>query len=461
MGKPASRSCHAPEGDPLSAPNADLYARYVNPELAELLRVFDYGRDYVRACGTRLWDIDGKEYLDFLAGYGVHNVGHNHPRLLKTLRETLDAQGSSMLNMDAPQYRGSLARKLNSLTHPDLCRTVFANSGAEAVDVAIKTARRATGRSTIVACRGGYHGLSIGAAGLIEDPLYNSLHGTDSKDVRWVPFGDCSSLEVVCRGEKPAAFIMEPVQGEGGIRIPADSYMEQAAGICRRHGCLFVVDEIQTGLGRTGAMFATPFDRVLPDILLLGKALSGGIVPIAVAMMTAGAWKRSFGTPWACNLNASTFAGGRLAVAAAAECLAIVEDEDLPACATGRGAQMAGKLLELASRHSIIREVRQKGLLLGIEFRPASGLLMKAVPAWAREGMYAQVICALLLRDHGIVAQPCTLAPNVLRVEPPLVVSEIETDTFVAALDETLSACPDHGAALASAFRKRVLGKSL
>lgn len=440
---------------------SDLYARYVNPEFADLLRVFDYGRDFVRARGMCLYDSEGREYLDFLAGFGVHNVGHNHPRLVRALHETLDSEGSSMLNVDAPLYRASLAQKLSSLTHSGLCRTVFANSGAEAVDVAIKTARRATGRATIIACSGGYHGLSVGAAGLIEDPLYRVLPGATAGDVRWVPFGDCASLESMCRKEKPAAFIVEPVQGEGGIRIPGETYLEEASAICRRHGGLFVVDEIQTGLGRTGAMFATPFHRVVPDILLLGKALGGGIIPIAIAMMTADAWKRSFGTPLTCNLNASTFAGGRLAVAAARESLAIVEEEMLPAAAVARGAGLAADLSLLALRHPVVRAVRQQGLLIGVEFRPASGLLMKAIPAWAREGLYAQVVCALLLRDHGIVAQPCTLAQNVLRVEPPLVVTLADARAFVTALDETMRACPDHGAAIASAFRKRVLGKAL
>lgn len=445
----------------MSTNKRNLYAEYVNPEFAELLRAFDYGRDFVRAHGTRLYDSDGREYLDCLAGYGVHNIGHNHPRLVRALRDALDSNAPSMLNVDAPEYRAILAQKLSCLTHPDFCRTVFANSGAEAVDVAIKTARRATQRVPIVTCSGGYHGLSVGAAGLIEERLYRELPGDKAGHVRWVPFGDCASLEAVCRTDKPAAFIVEPVQGEGGIHVPSDSYLEEAAVICRKHGCLFVVDEIQTGLGRTGSMFATPFERVVPDILLLGKALSGGIVPISVAMMTAAVWKRSFGSAWACNLNASTFAGGRLGVAAATETLAIIEEEELSKAAATRGAELAKELSILAKRHPIIRDVRQQGLLIGIEFQPASGLLMKAVPAWAREGLYAQVICALLLREHGILAQPCTLAQNVLRVEPPLIITGDDTKAFIAGLDETLASCPDHRAALRSAFRKRVLGKAL
>ncbi|MCX7047353.1 MAG: aspartate aminotransferase family protein [Candidatus Sumerlaeota bacterium] len=435
----------------------DLFARYVNPEFARLLAEFDYGRRFVHASGTRLRDDARRDYLDFLAGFGVHNIGHNHPALCEALTRAIASSSPSMLNIDAPEQQGVLAQRLNGLTHPDLCRVAFANSGAEAVDIAIKAARAATGRRALVACEGAFHGLSIGALSLLSDSSQRGLFGPLLQEVEWIPFGDTDKLEHACARLKPAAFFVEPIQGEGGIRQPAPSFLKDASDICRRHGSLFVVDEIQTGLGRTGAFFATPFQEAPPDALLLGKALSGGMVPISAAMMTADVWKRAFGAPERCHLNASTFAGSHLATTAALATLDILDREALPARAAAMGRLLGEKLKELAARHSIIQEIRGKGLLQGVVFERASGLMMKAVPAWAREGLFAQVICALLLRDHGVIAQPCGLAQNVLRAEPPLIVSEQEVLRFVAALDQVLAVCPSHSSALKSAFRKSIL----
>ena len=437
------------------------YARYVNPGFAELLSALDYGRAFVRARGARLWDAEGREYADFLAGFGVHNIGHNHPRLLAALRESLASEAPSMLNIDAPACQAALAETLCRLTHPELCRAFFAGGGAEAVEMALKTARAATGREAILACRGGYHGLTTGALAATDAPALRAPFGPLLPGVSWVPFGDLAALQEACARLRPAAFLVEPVQGEGGVNIPPPDYLARAAAICRAHGALLIVDEIQTGLGRTGALFATPFADCVPDVLLLGKALSGGVVPIALGLVRAAVWKKAFAGPARCNLNASTFAGGALACAAAAETLAILADENLAARAAGLGALLLDRLRRLAPRHAAIRAVRGRGLLAGIELAPPGGLLLRAVPAWAREGLHAQVLCALLLRDHGIIAQPCSLRPGVLRVEPPLIITEADIDRFVSALDASLAACPTPRAALKMAFRKRVMGGAL
>lgn len=437
----------------------DLHRRFVNPDFIELLEAFDFGRRFVKASGTRLYDETGREYRDFLAGFGVHNIGHNHPRLIRRLHEALDSQAPSMLNIDAPAAAGRLAEKLSGLAHPSLCRTAFANSGAEAVDIALKAARVATGRDRVLVCRGGYHGLSVGALSLLDRPSWREPFGDLLVKAEWVPFNDLPALESALKQQRPAAFFVEPVQAEGGIRVPKSDYLTEAAQLCRRAGCLFVADEIQTGLGRTGEMFATRMSQVLPDILLLGKALSGGMIPAAAALMTEPVWKKAFSGPERCHLNSSTFAGGSLAMITGLETIAVIEDEKLCAAADSGDRRLAQKLAGLAARHSIVASVRGRGLLYGIEFKPAEGLLMKAVPEWAREGLYAQVICALLLRDHAVIAQPCSLKQDVLRIEPPLTVSESDIDAFVCALDQALAACPSHKTALASAFKKRLGGR--
>ena len=444
-----------------SSPKYSVYADHVNPGFVELLSALDYGRTFVRARGTRLWDDTGREYTDFLAGFGVHNIGHNHPRLIEALRDALAGDAPSMLNIDAPDCQAALAERFGALTHPDLRRAFFANSGSEAVEMAIKTARAATGRSAIIACRGAYHGLTTGALALTDAPAWRKPFEPLAGPVAWVPFGDLDALRVACRVSRPAAFIVEPVQGEGGINIPGDDYLAGAAEVCHKAGVLMIVDEIQTGLGRTGRLFATPMDRFAPDILLLGKALSGGVVPVALGLARAKVWDRAFGGPERCNLNASTFAGGHLACAAAGVVLSVIGEEGLVARAAETGKRLLAGLQQIARRHRAVREVRGQGLFIGVELGPAKGLAFRAVPGWAREGLHANVLCALLLRDHGIIAQPCSLRQNVLRVEPPLTISGSETDRFVTVLDTVLTACPSPIAAFRMALRKRVLGGAL
>lgn len=437
------------------------YASYVNPGFVDLLETLDYGRDFVRAEGTCLWDEQGNEYTDFLAGFGVHNIGHNHPRLLGALSEALASGAPSMLNIDAPACQSALAERLCRITHPELCRAFFANSGAEAVEMAIKTARAATGRSLVVACRNAYHGLTTGALALTDAPLWQKPFGPLSAPVGRIPFNDLEALRQICQQEKPAALIVEPVQGEGGINSPATAYLAEAAALLKRCGALLIVDEIQTGLGRTGEMFATPFGQIVPDMLLLGKAVSGGIAPLALGLVRSAVWDRAYAGPDRSTLNASTFAGGHLACTAGMTVLDILEQEQLVERSAQTGACLLPALRQLAGRHPAIREVRGRGLLIGVELEPATGLMMRAVPAWARDGLQAHVICALLLRDYGIIAQPCSLRQNVMRIEPPLTMGAEEAGRFVATLDQVLAACPSPNAALKLAFRKQVLGGAL
>ncbi|MBI5534881.1 MAG: aspartate aminotransferase family protein [Deltaproteobacteria bacterium] len=438
----------------------DLHRRFVNPGFVELLEAFDFGREFVHASGATLRDDEGRDYVDALSGYGVHNVGHNHPRIVSAVQRALARSFPSMLNVDAPLSQGELARKLAAATHPELCRAGFANSGAEAVDIAVRMARAATGRKALLACHGSYHGLSVGALSLMDDPAHRAPFEPLLADVSWVRFGDLEAIERACKEARPAAFFVEPVQAEGGIRIPDAFYLSGAARICKDNGVLLVIDEIQTGVGRTGRVFATPFDLLVPDALLAGKALSGGMVPVSVMLAKAGVWEKAFGGMKKCRLHASTFAGGDLAMAVASEVLDVVREEGLCERASSSGALLLDRLEGLRERHKIIREVRGIGLLVGVEFEPP-GMLMKVVPKWVRDGLFSQVVCSMLLKKHGVLAQPCSLAPQVLRLEPPLVISDEEIDKVVDALDQTLKECPSHASALQSAVLKSALGKEL
>ncbi len=433
----------------------ELWRRFINPDYVALLEAFEFGRDFVRAEGMRLFDADGNAYLDFLAGFGVHNIGHNHPRLIEALTGELAARRPSMLNIDAPRAAGRLAERLSGLTSPSLNRVAFANSGAEAVDIAIKAA--AYGRTgPLLACEGAYHGLSVGALALIGYEGAKQAFLSVLPKVAYVPYGNAEALREACARLRPSAFFVEPVQAEGGVFVPDPLYLVTAARICKEHECLLVVDEIQTGLGRTGSLFATDFRALTPDILLVGKALSGGHVPAAAALMRQEVWDHAFKGPSRCMLNASTFAGGDLAMTAGLATLAVLEHEHLAEHARRQGEALLKGVRELAARHAMIHDVRGQGLLLGIEFAPPAGILSKAVPTWARAGLFAQVVAAVLMRDFRIVTQPCTLAPRVLRIEPPLIAGPEDCAAFLQALDRTLGAVSTYSTAVMTAVRLRL-----
>jgi acetylornithine/succinyldiaminopimelate/putrescine aminotransferase len=435
----------------------DLWERFINPDYIKLLKALNFGREFVQAEGVRLHDNSGREYLDFLSGFGVHNVGHNHPRLISVLARSLNAQMPSMLHIDAPMPAGLLAERLSGLMHPDLSRVVFANSGAEAVDIAMKASIAGSeGRKILLACDNAYHGLSVGALSLLGNRAGRERFRTACPESIHIPFNDIGALRGACLRYKPAAFFVEPIQAEGGINIPDPEYLHEAAQICRDHECLFIVDEIQTGLGRTGSFFRTDFKKVVPDIVLVGKALSGGMVPVAAAVINRNVWERAFKGPTWCLYNASTFAGGTLAMSVALETIAVIKEMRLDENARQQGQLLLEGLSKLAAKHRHIIGIRGEGLLFGIEFAPPEGLAIKAVPAWARNGLYANVLSAILLKKHYVITQPCTIAQHVLRIEPPLTICKEEILRFLDVLDQSLSAVPDDSAAVRAAVYMRL-----
>ncbi|MFC2130410.1 aspartate aminotransferase family protein [Bacteroidota bacterium] len=433
----------------------ELYRNYINPDYIKLIEAFETDRLFVRSKGNYVYDSDKKKYLDCLSGFGVHNVGHNHPSIVGALKEELDRYSPTFLNIDAPKGAAKLAKTITENTHPELCRSIFANSGAEAVEVAIKTAKAATGRQMIISFTNAYHGLTSGAISLMNDN-YNDPFGRNTKSTAQIPFGNLIALENKLKEAKPAAFIVEPIQGEGGINILSDEFFMKASLLCKKHKALLIVDEIQTGMGRTGKMFATPFDIVVPDILVIGKALSGGLIPITTAITTKKIFQKAFSGPFKCNLNSSTFAEGSLATVAGQKTFEILSEENLCEKAKSNGDYALEKLLQLKNKHKIVKEVRGKGLLIGIEFHKPDSLAFKVVPNWIRASLFSYVIMAILLRDYYIISQPCSIAENVLRFEPPLNISKDEIDYFVSSLNQALDKYPTCNSTLISAIKKTV-----
>ena len=327
-------------------------------------------------------------------------------------------------------YRAVLANNLSELTGGALPMCSFTNCGTETVEEAIKLALLRK-KGTILYCSGGYHGKTMGAASAMG--IHGKLLAPRFPGIfKEVPFGDIGRLERAAKRYRASAFLVEPIQGEGGIRLPPPDYLRQVRELCDRLGISFILDEIQTGLGRCGTMFCCERYGVWPDILCLSKSLSGGIVPVGCIMVRQSLWDSTYGRLKYASFPATTFGGNTLACVAAIETLSVLRDEGLPARAERMGAYAMKRLNALREKHRMISEVRGAGLFIGIVFGPARPLLPKSASEFIMTAVLSK-----MLREHRIL---CTLTsdPSVMRFEPPLTVTESEIDAFIDALDAVL-----------------------
>jgi putrescine aminotransferase len=413
----------------VNAPPAELdlaeetyanYRAYLNPPLARVMKLSGAPVE-VSAQGSTITDHTGKTYLDFAGGYGVFTLGHRHPRVVAAVKDQLDRMALSGRTMFNP-LMGRLAKRLAELTPGDLAISFFANSGTEAVEGALKLARAATKRPAIVATDGAFHGKTFGALSVsgrdaFRDPFAPLLAG-----VRRVPFGDAAALRAAV-DETVAAVIVEPVQGEGGVNIPPAGYLREVRALCDESGAVMIADEVQTGLGRCGALFACDLEGVVPDVMTLAKGLSGGVMPIGAFIARPPVWNAAYGK--APLLHTSTFGGSELACAAALAALDVLIDDDLAANARERGAQLLhGVRAIMMRRPEVIADVRGAGLLVGVELR--------------REGYGGSIIPELLKR--GVTAAWTLNQQRVIRLEPPLIVTAVEVERALTAFDAAVDA---------------------
>ena len=426
-------------------PVAARYARHVNPAFVKLLGVLGYGRVYTRASGVELTDSDGRRYLDFLAGFGASNLGHGHPRLLRRLGDALGEELPHVMHVGPSSVAAELAEALAEAAGAPFQVAMMATSGAEAVEAGLKIARAATRRAGVVSCRGGFHGTSLGALSVMgaermRAPFEPLLAGCEA-----VPFGDLGALGRVLERRRAAAFLVEPIQGEGGVVMPPRGYLRDAAALCRRHGTLLVLDEVQTGLGRTGALFAFTAEGVIPDVLVLGKALGGGLLPVSAALVSEKLHSAAYGSVETFDLHGSTFSGYALGCVAALETLRIIKDERLSENAAARGQELLDGLRARLAGHPMVREVRGRGLLVGIELGPPDsgglfGRLAARVTRAVSKNVFGQWL-ALRLLERGIVCQPAALRWDVLKLEPPLTV---EAEHIRRVVDEVGAVLDDY-----------------
>ena len=354
-----------------------LYEYHLNPGLARVFRFMGLEAVEGRAEGALVWDEDGNAYIDCGSGYAVMNLGHRHPRVVAALERQLQKMPlSTRLLLSRPQVE--LAELLAAVAPGRLRYSFFSNSGAEAVEAALKLARLATGRLKVVAARGAFHGKTLGALSVTWNPAYRNPFKDLFLHVEHVPYGEAEALERAV-DEETAAVILEPIQGEAGVVVPPDDYLPRARRVTQERGALLILDEVQTGLGRTGRMFACQHWGVVPDILCLAKALGGGILPVGATVGTREVFRVFEDQPL---IHTSTLGGNPLACAVAAEAIRVVREEDLPGEAERKGEKALGVFRELAVKHpQVVREVRGRGLLIGIEARDSGvgGALLEAI----------------------------------------------------------------------------------
>jgi ornithine--oxo-acid transaminase len=427
----------------------DAYADYVNPQWVKLLSLLEMNVSYDRCFGAELFTRDGRHILDFLSGYCVHNTGHNHPEIIAALKTELDRSGPVMLQSNVPELAGELAGRLCNLAGGGLSKVFFASSGSEGVETAIKFARAHTGRAGLLACDRAFHGLTCGALSLMNGEYWRNGFGPLLSDTAFVPFGDLTSLEKELSTRRYAAFFVEPIQAEGGIRVPDANYLKDAQSLCRRFGTLLVADEVQTGMFRTGPFLASHHFGITPDIVILAKALSGGLVPVSAVLMSDAIHRSVFTSFKRSIVHASTFSENSLSMRAGLATLDVLEQQKLGHRATELGSELQEKLTASLTGFEMVKEVRGKGLLLGIEFTPPRKLTLRApFEGFAKihPAMFGQILVMRMFRNKNILTQICGNDFMVLKVAPPLVVTSAQIDEFVSAIHEVVESAHHPGA---------------
>ena len=419
----------------------DLHEQHLNHQMVRVLRTIGYDRNYKRAIGQYLYDEDGHEYLDLLSGFGVFAIGRNHPTVISALQETLTLELPNLVQMDVSLLSGLLAKEILATTPDNLDKMFFCNSGTEAVEAAIKFARYTTKRSKIVYCEHGFHGLTIGSLSLNGEEIFREGFGPLLPDCSAVPFNDIEALEKALSSKDVAAFIIEPIQGKG-VNLPNDDYLPEVERLCKKYGTLFVADEIQCGIGRTGKFWAIDHWHVKPDMILMAKALSGGFVPVGGVAMTTKIMETVFNRMDRAVVHGSTFSKNNMAMAAGLATLDVIRNEKLVENSAKVGADIINSLNAKVGEYEFLKEARGKGLMIAIEFQSPKSLSLKA--AWAmleaaNKGLFCQMITIPLFKEHRILSQVAGHGMNVVKLLPPLNLTEKDQNWIINSLDKTIA----------------------
>lgn len=395
------------------------YQEYVNPGLTALMRFAGFSDVEVYAEGCILKTSSGEEYLDCLGGYGVFALGHRHPKVVEAVHRQLDEIPlSSRTFFNAPL--ANLAESLARITPGNLQYSFFSNSGTEAVEAAIKIARAASGKPNFICTTGGFHGKSMGSLSATGREVFRKPFNPLVPGFVHVQFNDAAAVKEAI-DENTAAVLVEPIQGEGGINLPSDNYLPELKRICEDTGVYLILDEVQTGMGRTGSLFACEQWKVTPDIMTLAKALGGGVMPIGATIATKEIWDKAFGeNPL---VHTSTFGGNQLACSAALAAIRTIEEEGLLHNANIQGAKLLEGLRQVRTRFpKALKEARGLGLMIGVEFE------IEDVAELSINGM----------SRRGIIAAYTLNNPKVIRFEPPLILTTEQTEKIINVFGESV-----------------------
>jgi ornithine--oxo-acid transaminase len=416
----------------------ERWARTINPQFVRVLRTIGFDRRWERAEGAYLFDADGNRYLDMLGGFGMYNVGRNNPRIRAALVEALELETPGSVQLGVTSLPGLLAEALLERTPDRLERVLFTSSGTEAVEAALKLGRAATKRTRVLSADHGFHGLTLGSLSANGNPEFSARFGPLLPGFARVPFGDLDALERELRTEDVALFLVEPVQGKGA-NLPPAGYLEGAQALCRRYGTLFCVDEVQTGFGRTGKLFAFEHWGLEPDLVPVSKSLSGGYVPVGALLMSRAVHEAVFDSMENAFSHGSTFAPNELAMAAGLATLHELDEQELVAETARLGARLLELTGPLVEEFEVVREVRGLGLMWAIEFgEPKSGRLSWRMIERMQPGLFAQFVVAPLFARHRILSQVAGHRLAVVKVLPPLVITDGDLEEFVGALSATI-----------------------
>jgi ornithine--oxo-acid transaminase len=418
--------------------NVDLWGRTINPQFTRVLKKIGFDREWTRAEGAYLWDARGDKYLDMLGGFGMFNVGRNNPHVRAALVEALELDLPGSVQLGVSPLPPLLAQELIRRTPARLERVLFTSSGTEAVEAAIKLGRAATSRTRVLSAEHSFHGLTLGALSANGSAEFTERFGPLLPGFARVPFGDLDALERELGTEDVALFLIEPVQGKG-VNLPPTGYLEGAQALCRQYGTLFCVDEVQTGFGRTGRLFAFEHWGLEPDLVPVAKSLSGGFVPVGALLMSKAVHAAVFDSLEHSFSHGSTFAPNELAMAAGLATLHELDEQDLVARTARLGEHLLELTLSLVERYDVVHDVRGLGLLWAIEFaEPESGKRSYRLLDRVQPGLFAQVVVVPLFKEYRILSQVAGHGIPVIKGIPPLTVSESDLDWFAEALDETI-----------------------
>jgi len=417
------------------------YVAHVNPIRAKLLDVLGMNVQYTHASGAELYTSDGRTILDCLSGYCVHNAGHNHPYVITQLIAELQGESPAMLQSNVVESAGELAQTLCAYADGKVSKAFFCSSGSEGIEAVIKFARAHTGRKDIVYAAGAFHGLTCGALSLMGSEFWREGFGPMLEGTHQVPFGDLDALEHVLRGRQVAAVVLEPIQAEGGIILPPAGYLPGVERLCAKYGSLFVLDEVQTGMGRTGTFLAGNRYGAHPDMIVMAKALSGGLVPCGAVLMTDAIYKSVFPSLRRAFIHTSTFSENAMAMRVGLATIEVLVREHLIERADKVGAELRQRLSEALKPYEMVKEVRGQGLLCGIAFQaPRSMRLRLSFESFKaiHPGLFGQMLVMRLFQEKNLLAQICGNNFMVLKVAPPLVVSERQMESCVASIRDVI-----------------------